>query len=119
MEYYKLGPNAVGFYDMITGITVSKGQTVAVRPNQKSSVIKAALRNGHLVAVPKVVTQVEVKEEPIPEPEKEPVDWKGMTKSEILKFIEYFDDEDLKKAKSIRKKSDLIEFVKETDKLYE
>ncbi len=125
MEYYKLGPNAVSFTDMYTGLTITPGQTVAVHPKNKSPMIKAALRNKHIVAVPRVSPPVEAEEKLTPEPikvtptGKEPTDWEGMTKSEILKFIEYFDDEDLKEAKAIRKKSDLIEFVKETDKLYE
>ena len=117
---YKINPNSSIFYDPATGIMITKGEEVEITPAQASSFrTKDAIRGKHIIPV----LEEKVEEKKVDEPEtsydeKRFEELSIMTVSQILEEFDFMNEEDLKKAKS-KNKAEMIEFLLETEKLYE
>ena len=109
-RFIALGPEANGFFDQTTGITIARGQKVEVNENQlRSRRILQALNAGHLIYV-----QPDQEVEKITEAELTKLDGKlkamykkGVTIDKMVKDI------NLEQAKALAEKHDIQ--VEDTD----
>lgn len=142
----KLGEKANSFYDPTTGLTLIPNEVKEV-PNSflRSQRARRFLKGGGIAYASKdeliewqeaqkakvkkmnfnqssVDLSNKVKEsEKTDEPDTEVEELKKMTKAALIDYVKGLDwtEDDVEEAKSITKKADLIEFIRETEEEYE
>lgn len=112
----KLGPKAHSFSDISTGLTLAPGEEKEVTAQFNSSIVREALRWGHLVKV--VEEEVEEVVIPIVDNTERKNALLQKTREQIMAEFSFLIEEDLATAKKLNK-TELVEFLLSVEESYE
>jgi len=125
-RYLKLGEKSNSFYDPQTGFGLSGNEIKEITPAfLRSPRIARFLKGGGLQHAHKEEYNeymASLKGEVITEsPEKSEDELEDMTVAELKNYVTdlKWEEEDVEKAQSIKRKSELIDFIRKTEALYE
>ena len=132
-KYVKLGEKANSFFDPQTGFSLVPGEIKLV-PNSylRTQRARRFLKGGGITYSSKeeyneyqdslrIIPAYKVEAKAVDKEENPEVPLDEMTKASLIEHVEKsgWDQADIDEAKSIKKKAELLDFIKETEKLYE